>query len=230
MWSQIHFRTSELMLSRGMRVFQYLLTHMGQYSFSQLFGIPQPVKTTLSFWLLASQLCQTGTGSQLQTANISWNPQEPFSVHQSFRSTCDPISASLSFHRLEFATQMICFISGNPSLSLLPLMRRWTGNWPPSFYVLVRIFYFTFYLSVFLQDSLLREVMVTAWANFAKWDAADENSFDGTNNRFGDPSALNLYGPSWNWTPLEEGLPQRYWNWNTHSLQSMTLDQLIRKR
>lgn len=33
-----------------------------------------------------------------------------------------------------------------------------------------------------------------------------------TNNRFGNPSALNLYGPSWNWTPLEEGLPHRYWN------------------
>ena len=52
MWSQTHLRTSELMLSRGMRVFQYLLTHRGQYSFSQLFGIPYPVNTTLSFWLL----------------------------------------------------------------------------------------------------------------------------------------------------------------------------------
>ena len=40
---QHDFRTSELMLSNGMTVFQYMLTHLGRYSLTQLFGIPEPV-------------------------------------------------------------------------------------------------------------------------------------------------------------------------------------------
>ena len=50
-------RTSELMLSQGMKVFQYLLTHMGHYSFSQLFGIPEPVKLSFPFFWDIMCLC-----------------------------------------------------------------------------------------------------------------------------------------------------------------------------
>jgi len=110
-------KTSELMLSQGMKVFQYMLTHQGQYSFSQLFGIPEPVGVCHADDLL-----------------YLWEPVFRF------------IPEDAPFNE---------------------------------------------------EDSLLREVMVTAWANFAK---------------FGDPSSLNVYGPSWNWTPLEEGLSHSFLN------------------
>ena len=45
---QHNFRTSELMLSHGMTVFQYMLTHLGRYSLTQLFGIPEPVSIVMS--------------------------------------------------------------------------------------------------------------------------------------------------------------------------------------
>ena len=45
---QHNFRTSELMLSHGMTVFQYMLTHLGRYSPTQLFGIPEPVSIVMS--------------------------------------------------------------------------------------------------------------------------------------------------------------------------------------
>ena len=45
---QHDFRTSELMLSNGMTVFQYMLTHLGRYSLTQLFGIPEPVSIVMS--------------------------------------------------------------------------------------------------------------------------------------------------------------------------------------
>ena len=45
---QHNFRTSELMLSNGMTVFQYMLTHLGRYSLTQLFGIPEPVSIVMS--------------------------------------------------------------------------------------------------------------------------------------------------------------------------------------
>ena len=45
---QHNFRTSELMLSHGMTVFQYVLTHLGRYSLTQLFGIPEPVSIVIA--------------------------------------------------------------------------------------------------------------------------------------------------------------------------------------
>ena len=45
---QHNFRTSELMLSHGMTVFQYMLTHLGRYSLTQLFGIPEPVSIVIA--------------------------------------------------------------------------------------------------------------------------------------------------------------------------------------
>jgi len=110
-------RTSELMLSQGMTVFQYMLTHQGRYSFTQLFGIPEPVGVCHADDLL-----------------YLWEPVFRF------------IPEDAPFNE---------------------------------------------------EDSLLREVMVTAWTNFAK---------------FGDPSSINVYGPSWNWTPLKEGLPHSFLN------------------
>ena len=47
-WMQHNFRTSELMLSNGMTVFQYMLTLLGRYSLTQLFGIPEPVSIVMS--------------------------------------------------------------------------------------------------------------------------------------------------------------------------------------
>ena len=35
-----------------------------------------------------------------------------------------------------------------------------------------------------------------------------------TDDRFGNPSSLNIVGPSWNWNPLEKGVPHRYSMWN----------------
>ena len=84
--------------------------------------------------------------------------------------------------------QMICSIFGSLSSVLfqrmLHSMRRW------AFFILIEICSPIFYsLNIFsvigfpgnfsflaiLQDSLLREVMVTAWANFAKWDNYERN-------------------------------------------------------
>jgi len=97
-------RTSELMLSHGMTVFQYMLTHLGRYSLTQLFGIPEPVGVCHADDLL-----------------YLWDP-----------------------------------VDINPEDGPLPQ-----------------------------QDSQLRDIMVTAWANFAK---------------SGNPS-----GPSWRWDPLQGG-------------------------
>ena len=37
------YKTVQILLDHGVSVHQYLLTHVGQYSYTQLYGIPEPV-------------------------------------------------------------------------------------------------------------------------------------------------------------------------------------------
>ena len=63
---QIQFafsRTAELLLSHGVRVWQYILTHQGQNSLTELFGLTE--KVTLQIFMRCSFFCQTGVNFAL---------------------------------------------------------------------------------------------------------------------------------------------------------------------
>ena len=43
------YKTVQMLLEQGVSVHQYLLTHVGQYSYTQLYGIPEPVSLRTVF-------------------------------------------------------------------------------------------------------------------------------------------------------------------------------------
>ena len=56
-------RTAELLLSHGVRVWQYILTHQGQNSLTELFGLTE--KVTLHISTRCSFFCQIGVNFAL---------------------------------------------------------------------------------------------------------------------------------------------------------------------
>ena len=66
---QIQFafpRTAELLLSHGVRVWQYILTHQGQNSLTELFGLTE--KVILHIFTRCSFICQTGVNFAIFTS------------------------------------------------------------------------------------------------------------------------------------------------------------------
>ena len=65
------YKTVKLMLQHGVSVHQYILTHIGQYSYTQLYGIQEPVG--IGGWFQRRKLIQVGV-SHADDLLYLWDP------------------------------------------------------------------------------------------------------------------------------------------------------------